>query len=479
MEKSDILIFISDQHNARITGYEGDKIVKTPVLDEIARNGTVFGAAYTSYPLCVPARVSMLTGQLPSRTGIFTNQGCIPCDQATFFHSLAAEGYETVLCGRMHFIGADQRHGFTKRIFGEFSHLNSGWNRQRSLGRMKNYYDTLGVEGCLNIIGGGNSPVLEYDRGVINAALEYLSQNHDKPQCIVVGTYAPHFTYIAPPQLYDYYQGRVGLPISDGKSINYNFPYSINPVKTLSEDIIKNSRAAYYGMVENMDSQIGQIRSLWQEYLERSNRKGVFIYMSDHGDQIGEKHLFGKQTFFEGSSRIPMVIEGSGISAGKWVNEPVSIMDISPTLCELAGASTIPNQDGISLIPLLQGKDDCPKRYVISELVFSRKENDYVVGRMIREGQWKLIVFLDQEEYILLFDLQNDPNELINVAGENADIVTDLRNKLFTGWDVSEMIDTYTRKKQHVAIINKFIHETEPFENELWIPSEESFERLM
>ena len=105
MPKPDLLLFFSDQHHVRYSGFAGDSLARTPNLDALAKDGTVFESAYTSCPICVPARCSFLTTQLPSRIGIFGNTGAIRGDQPTFMHSLAAEGYETVLCGRMHFKG--------------------------------------------------------------------------------------------------------------------------------------------------------------------------------------------------------------------------------------------------------------------------------------------------------------------------------------------------------------------------------------
>ncbi|MFW5856184.1 MAG: sulfatase-like hydrolase/transferase, partial [Bacillota bacterium] len=161
MDKPDLLIFMSDQHNALCNGFAGDSLIETPNLDKIAAGGTVFETAYTSCPLCVPARMSMLTNKLPSSTNIFDNGGAIPEDEVTFLHSLAAEGYETVFCGRMHFKGEDQRHGFTKRIMDDIT-VNM-WGKRQDFGEeLGPFNKTLGMGGCLDLIGGGNSPVLEY-----------------------------------------------------------------------------------------------------------------------------------------------------------------------------------------------------------------------------------------------------------------------------------------------------------------------------
>lgn len=165
MAKPEICIFFSDQHDARIIGAMGNPVIRTPNLNKLIEAGTSFSAAYTSYPLCVPARMSFLTGQLPSHTGITTNQCTIPEDKTTFMHSLALTGYDTILCGRMHFVGLDQRHGFTQRLVGDQTPVlwhRSGIDEERGAP----FAGTYGHRGCTRTIGYGNSPVLEYDRDV-------------------------------------------------------------------------------------------------------------------------------------------------------------------------------------------------------------------------------------------------------------------------------------------------------------------------
>jgi choline-sulfatase len=455
MAKPDILVFISDQHAGRYGGFAGDRLVKTPNMDQIVANGTVFDAAYTSCPLCVPARISMLTGQLPSKTGIFTNHGVIPGDQATFIHSIAAEGYETVLCGRMHFVGDDQRHGFTKRIMGDFTPLywGRGGIRRTDLGRFKG---TTDAKGCLKEVGGGNSPVLEYDRAVINAALEYLKQDHEKPQCVVVGTYGPHCPFVAPPELFDYYRARVKLPVTATNKLNYR--HSVLALKEMDapEEIVLKARAAYFGMITNLDHQIGMVREAWREYLSRNKRKGVFVYLSDHGEQIGERKLYGKQAFYENSAQIPLMFEGDGIKVNRRVRGAVSIMDLGPTLCEIAGATALPEQDGKSLRgQIFKGTDELD-RYVYSEFIEKDSLGRHIPGRMVRQGQWKLISYYLYENEDLLFDIANDPNELTNIIRQFPDQAAELKRLLKKEWDIPQIIKTHERKLAHVQLLIKW-----------------------
>lgn len=472
MKNPDILVFFSDQHNATITGFAGDKTVRTPNLDMLALKGTVFDSAYTSCPLCVPARMSMLTGQLPSKTGIFTNEGAMAEDQATFIHSIAAEGYETVLCGRMHFLGEDQRHGFTKRIMGDMTPLiwGRGGAKRQDLGPFKG---TLNDDNCTKVIGGGNSPVLEYDRAVIKAALEYLKEDNEKPQLIVVGTYAPHFSYVAPSDLYLYYKERGGMPVLYGKNVQ-NYPFLKELEKDLSEEDIQRVRAAYFGMVENMDAQVGEIKGAWDEYLHRMGREGIFVYLSDHGDQIGERNLYGKQTFFEGSSRIPIIFEGKGIKQGARMKGAVSIMDIGPTLCELTGAIPPPMQDGKSLMAQLTSGQEFLGRYSVSEFVNHWGSEGPIPGRMLRKGKWKIISYYTHEEFDALYDIDNDPWEIENLAESCKDTAEELKRLLLEGWEPEKIIKEYTERLEHHRILAKWGAAVEVLEKERWKVTEEA-----
>ncbi|MCL2833278.1 MAG: sulfatase-like hydrolase/transferase [Treponema sp.] len=451
MEKPDILVFMSDQHNAMICGYAGDKIIRTPNMDDLARCGTVFDAAYTSFPLCVPARISFMTGQLAHRNGFIDNAGAIPEDQATFIHSVAAEGYETVLCGRMHFLGADQRHGFTKRFVGDITPQYWGTFDKADWGcyhRTNNdrYFDT---------VGGGDSPVLAYDRSVITAAVDYLSKDHDKPQCVVVGTYGPHSTYVAPPDLYSEYLNITPQLAATDQSIDYDMSIYKNRREKIPDDLLNKVRAAYYGMITTIDSQLGEVRRAWDAYLKRQNRKGIFVYLSDHGDQIGERYLFNKVTFFDGSAKIPLIFAGDGIKAGVRIKQPVSLLDISPTVCQITGAELPPEQDGIGLAAALFDGHEDPKRYVISESRTLGNER-MCLGRMIRQGKWKYITYSSLEKYDLLFDMEKDPYELHNCIKEEPAIAADLYKKITDGWDIDSINKIVQNKIKHHKLLARW-----------------------
>lgn len=411
----DLLVFISDQHSPLWSGFAGGK-ADTPVLEEVCSSGTSFSQCYTSCPLCVPARMSMLSGKLPSKNGVMTNLDALPDIMPTFLHPFVEAGYETVLIGRMHFVGKDQRHGFTKRLAKDITPVS--WNRP--LEKIKEergvFNGTYDARGCVKVIGGGETPVVNYDEMVIQTALDYLNQDHEKPQLIVVGTYAPHFPYVAPAELYKKYLTRVSLPAMFHETPDYFNPVLENRKNIVDEETALKAQAAYLALIEYTDQKVGQVRAAFREFTKKRGSQPLFCYLSDHGDQVGERDIFGKCTFFEAAAKIPMMFEGEGIPAGKQVEEVAGIMDLGPTLCSWAGLDPIPAQDGVNLLPMMEGS--VAKRMVVSEIL-ENVDGKLYYGLMLRRKNWKYIVYSGYEDKDILFDLECDPGETDNVINKH------------------------------------------------------------
>lgn len=141
---------------------------------------------------------------------------------------------------------------------------------------------------------------------------------------------------------------------------------------------VRAAMAAYYGMTEFMEANVGKIVSAWEKYLIRAGREGVVIYVSDHGDSNGEHGFYGKNTFFDPSVHVPMIFAGNGIPAGREITSPVSLLDLSPTLCEMTGAPVPPRQDGESRMGLIEGDEQNGDRIVLSELELSHRFGAYI-----------------------------------------------------------------------------------------------------
>lgn len=447
----DVLLYMSDQHTAGVAGFMGDKIVRTPNLDAIAERAFVFENAYTTCPLCVPARASFMTGRIPSRLGVFNNAGDFKSSEPTFAHAHAMKGYESVLIGRMHFVGMDFYHGFTKRIGSDIT--NSFWGytteKREDMGDFgRSFYQKY----CLEVIGKGESPVSRYDQEVVRLAEDYLDGEYQKPQLIVVGTYAPHFPYYTDAELTEKYRQLIKKDYQRSEC-DSRLPPVLSKKQYATDEEIINLRSSYYAMVETMDAQIGHVREKFGQYLRRNNRKGIFVYMSDHGDQLGYKSLYGKQTFYEKSAKIPLMIEVIGKPGGR-IRESVSIADLAPTLCEINGTEPLPFTDGRSLCSLMKGVRE-PERYVLSEF-YDTIQGKEVCGRMVHCNGKKLISYQGFEELDELFDTEKDAQEENNIAKIDIDCYNKLKNYLIKFGHSTNYMQSYRENKQKYEVLEKY-----------------------
>lgn len=433
----DILIFMSDQHTPYYSGFYGDRCVDTPNLNRLCDQGVAFDQGYTVSPLCGPARMSFLCGKRPASTGIF-HRSILPDTTPTFLHYLVEQGYETVLVGRMHFIGPDQYHGFTRHIAADMTPVT--WNYQysrESLQKERGVYaktDTFSGRGAASLAGGGTSPVLEYDRFVVDTALEYMRQPHRRPQCICVSIYGPHFPYVAPKELYLKYRERVTLPATFNRDVDCEL---LRHYQAAADDQMALAcQAAYCGMVEHMDSLFGQVWTAFDRFCESRKSASAVFYLSDHGDQCGDRHIFGKETFYERSVKIPWIAAGDGIKGGRRVETPVSIMDIGPTILEYIGAKAMDDVDGISAAGALLG-GEVPAHLVYSEFM-ERTDGKFVFGPydpratfshgfMLRYKDYKYVTYQNYEKYDMLFNISDDPEEEHNLAGSEPEILEEMR----------------------------------------------------
>lgn len=404
-DKPDILIYMSDQHSASMVAGK-DPYVETPFLTELAQKAYVFDAAYTSCPLCVPARASFLTARLPSRLGVFSNGDDFKSSEVTFAHLCGIAGYQTSLIGRMHLVGEDQLHGFDQHVGSDITagYWGCGAKERKDWGA---YAPGFGFKGCTKVLGVGDSPVLAYDRDVMRWTEETLG-NHASagPQLFVVGTYGPHFPYVAPRDLMEKYLG---------KAPRVSWPQtSVHPAcrqKQIHGDERINAivAAAYRSMVEIQDMHIHHVHDLFLAFLRETGHQGIFIYTSDHGDMMGRRNLYGKQVFYESASHIPLYLEFIGHKAGKHLSTPVSLMDIGPTISELAAAPNYPETDGESLLSLLENENQ--DRHVVAEFFDQDAEHAWH-GHLFVQGKHKQITYSRWPDADEWYNPEQDPEEL-------------------------------------------------------------------
>jgi choline-sulfatase len=315
--------------------------------------------------------MSMLTGLLPTRTQVHGNRASLASSIPTIAHAMAAAGYRTVLCGRMHFIGPDQRHGFHERFVGDHSPTDTAFTETA-----RGIYDgTTGQDiRAVEMSGVGVSPHMQYDDAVTDTAVRRLqAQDADSPLFLVVGYYGPHNPYVCERERYEKYRSILpDLPVDavreflSQESEQMKQWVTSRGLEQLDAEAINRARAAYYGSVERIDELAGKV------YTAADSRLGsdrlLKIYASDHGDMAGENGLFFKSNMREPAVRVPLVCGGAGVARGRAVTTPVSLLDLAPTLIDYASAPPLPASEGRSLLPSIATGEEPSAEPVVSML---------------------------------------------------------------------------------------------------------------
>ena len=480
MSRPNILILLSDQHSRHHLGCYGDPLVRTPHIDRLAATGMRLDAAYCAAPLCVPSRMSFMTSRRPSANRVWTNQNVLSSAIPTWAHAMGAAGYETALVGRMHFVGSDQRHGFERRPVGEYSATHPGVGRQGAELFQTIPSSTSGqTRVAVEIAGRGRTGYQAFDDIVTDGALAYLDERanggvDDRPFAAVVGYVLPHCPFVAPDDLFDYYYDRVDVPRQPTAAEQ---PAAVTQFRRrrgllappLPDERVRVARAAYFGLCEYLDAQVGRV-------LEKLDETGLaqntlVIYASDHGEMAGEHGCWWKSNYYEGSVGVPIVARLPGvIPAGSNSGEICNLMDIGPTLTEAAGAPPLSQTDGHSLWQILQGHDDPRRpRETFSEHGPSRGE---ACSRMIRRGRWKLYKYADDTPPVL-FDLETDPQELHDLAADQrlAPLRQQLLRNLFHEWDPDAVRRDCDRQLADLQLLSAWGAAVEPpHEDTLAVP---------
>ena len=457
MTGPNILIFMVDQLAGPFFPDGPADWLHAPNLKALSARSVRFANAYTASPLCAPARAAFMSGQLPSRTGVYDNAAEFRSDIPTFAHHLRRAGYRTALSGKMHFVGPDQMHGFEERLTTDIYPADFGWtpDYRRPGERIDWWYHNMG-----SVTGAGVAEItnqLEYDDEVAFHATQkvydYARAADTRPWMMTVSFTHPHDPYVARRKYWDLYEDCAHLmPQVPTLPFEDQDPHSRRILNasdwhsyTLTEDMVARSRRAYFANISYVDDKIGQVLAA----LEATRQEAVIVFVSDHGDMLGERGLWFKMTFFEGSARVPLMICAPGLTPGV-IGHPVSTLDVMPTLCDLAGVALDdirPWTDGTSLLPLATGQGG--RRAVPMEYAAEASETP-MVG--LRKGRWKLILCpLDPD---LLFDLEADPQELHNLAplAEHAATLAELKDEARALWDL-DRFDADVRASQARRLI--------------------------
>lgn len=468
--KKNIVLILSDQHNPKVMGCAGDPWIRTRNIDAVAEQGVSFTNTYCASPLCVPSRAALLSTRLPTETGIYTNLNALSSDEATFVHALSNKGYDTTLIGRMHFNGPDQRHGFRRRLVGDITTNQIGGP---PLGFPDGFMPMAGqvLEGVQNS-GAGSSTVIKFDEEVISSSEKFIKEYcAEEPFFLTIGLYGPHCPYVCPKELFDYYYNLVDLPEFPETFRDEVHPaiqkwYKNRGVDKLKREDMRSARAAYYGLVELTDQYVGRV-------LNALGEKGIkddtlFIYTSDHGDMMGENGLFWKSNFYEGSVRVPLIMDGLGEDyvSGK-IDTPVSLMDLGTTLLSLTDSSPLPETNGEDLSPLLKGGKSRKTDSIIS--ICADLKGD-APSAMIRNGSWKLVLHHGYDT-CQLFHLEDDPMEQNDLGADEEyhSIINKLKDELKVYFNSEDVSDAIRLSKQHTNIIGQWTKQVQPKALEQWV----------
>jgi choline-sulfatase len=444
--RPNILIIMVDQQNGTLFPDGPADFLHAPNLKALAQRSARFRNAYTASPLCAPARASFMTGQLPSRTGVYDNAAEFVSSIPTFAHHLRAAGYQTCLSGKMHFVGPDQLHGFEERLTTDIYPADFGWTPDyRKPGeRIDWWYHNLG-----SVKGAGVAAItnqMEYDDEVTFLAVQKLydlSRSSDdpdrRPWCLTVSLTHPHDPYVARRKYWDLYEGCAALdPQVPFIPAGEQDPHSQRLYKAsdydafeITQDDIKRARRGYFASISYVDDKVGELLGVLDA--TRMADDTIVLFCSDHGDMLGERGLWFKMCFYEGSSRVPLMIAGKGIAPGL-LDAPVSTIDVCPTLCDLAGVDMswiAPWTDGHSLLPAIRGEE-----HSFPVFMEYAAEGSYAPLVAIRKGSHKFVhCEIDPPQ---LFDLESDPLELTNLAADpaNRDLVDAFMAKVQARWDM-------------------------------------------
>ena len=463
VKRPNILMIQAYQMAPQALPVHGHPLVHAPNITALAEQGVLFENAYCNFPLCVPSRYSMLAGRHTSAIGAWDNAVELASECPTVAHYMDDLGYDTILCGKMHFVGPDQLHGFRQRLTTDVYPSNFAWTPDWP---NEPEYRPTGIS-LRPVVQAGQcvrSLQIDYDDEVefygIQKIHDLARYSPDTPFFLIISFTHPHSPFTTTARYWDLYRhddvdmpSVPPIPLEDldehSRWLHYAHGAHLN---TVTEEHVRTARHAYYGMCSYVDDKVGRI-------MEALRATGLIddtlvVFTSDHGEMLGERGMWYKQAFYEWSARVPLIVSKPGTFAPGRVGELVSLVDLLPTLLDFATDGNPPEAvdpfDGRSLTGLLGGSTGQWPNQVISEYT---GEGVRAPCRMLRRGRFKYMYthgFPDR-----LYDLDTDPLELRNLVGaaDTAQIAQELRAALLDGWDpdaISERCLESQRRRRFV-----------------------------
>ncbi|MGE0006676.1 MAG: choline-sulfatase [Parvibaculaceae bacterium] len=456
--KPNILFIMADQLAARYLGAYGHPLVKTPHLDRLAAEGVVFENAYTTSPLCAPARATVMNGLLPSRTGVYDNAAEFPSSIPTWAHYLRLQGYRTCLSGKMHFVGPDQLHGLEERLTTDIYPADFGWTPDWRLRqeRIDWWYHNM-----TSVLQPGIAEItnqLEFDDEAAFLAerkiYDYARYEAQTPFCLLVSFTHPHDPYAARAKFWNLYRHEdIDLPSlapipKDGLDPHSRRLYEVSAMDeyVVGAADMRAARHGYYANISYVDDLVGKLMAALVATGKLADT--VIVFTSDHGDFLGERGLWYKMSFLEPSAHVPLIVWSPENFAARRVGEPVSLADILPTLVDLGSDGKAPlarKVDGRSLYPLLHGAGETADATAWGEYL---AEGAMAPLYMLRRGTWKFIHTPSDPDQ--LFDLAADAEERVNLAEtrEHRPLARSLRREVEAAFDIPRITQAVLESQQ-------------------------------
>ena len=442
--KYNVLHIVSDDLNCSLSCY-GHPQVKSPNIDKLAARGVMFEKAYCQYPLCNPSRASFMTGQRPDHTKVYENsthfREALP-DVLTMPQSFQKAGAWVARVGKLYHYGVPTQIGTSG-----LDDPPSWMEFVNPIGHDKAVEDkifslTPGQFGGTLSWFADEDPAPQTDEKGAEAAIKLLEQHKDKPFYLAVGFYRPHTPYVAPKKYFDMYPlDQIQLatgPMKDQEGVPAPAYMSYKPEQDkLDDNLRRQARQGYYASASFMDAQVGQV----VDALERLGLadKTIIVFHSDHGYHLGEHGLWQKQSIWEGSARVPLIICVPGAKVkGKTCPRTVEIVDLHATLTDLCGIEA-PKNDGYSLRPLLEDPNAEWSHPAFSQVLRGQqlgtnapkfkdqqkknkgKKGAGFMGRTVRTEGWRYTEWgEDGANGVQLYDMVKDPTEAKNLASDPA-----------------------------------------------------------
>ncbi|MEP1207296.1 MAG: sulfatase-like hydrolase/transferase [Rhizobiaceae bacterium] len=420
-KKPNILLIMADQMTPFMLEACGGVGAKTENMTKLATRAANFTNTYTPSPICVPARSCFMTGLYSSTTGCYDNGDPYNSFIPTFAHYLTNAGYETVLSGKMHFVGADQLHGYQRRLNTDVYPSGFIWSYPLPPKDDPSFqaFD-FAAQYIAKNIGPGWSKELQYDEETHFKSLEYLRHAPDKPWMLTVSFTNPHPPYKIPKKYWEMYKDAdIPLPEypEDMDETYSEYDHAIrrwHGLHVKGGEIRKPEnqiamRRGFAALAHYVDDKIGELLDVLDDNGLRDDT--IVIVTSDHGEMLGEKGMIQKRGLYEWSARIPLFIDIPRVEPVK-IDTPVSLLDLPATLIDIAGEKPASPMEGRSLLPAIHGAELAVVP-VISEY---HGEGIMRPSFIVRLGDWKYHYCHGAEPR--LYNLAADPGEWNDCAGD-------------------------------------------------------------